>query len=126
MKVQIGSVRDKGDIIHERLVLRVKRGCGHRRLHTSSDGLSRTAIPPTRVENTLWFPDMPTSAGDIVVVYSKSGRARQKKISGDRTAHFFYWHQDSALWDDETVAPVLLYSPAWASKAPHELVDSSS
>ena len=125
MKVQIGSVRDKGDIIHERLVLRVKRD-----VDIGDFILLRTAFadghPTTRVENTLWFPDMPTSAGDIVVVYSKSGRARQKKISGDRTAHFFYWHQDSALWDDETVAPVLLYSPAWASKAPHELVDSSS
>ena len=125
MKVQIRSVEDKGDIRHERLVLRVKRD-----VDIGDFMLLRTAFegghPTTKVANTLWFPDMSMSAGDIVVVYSKPGKAKQKKISGDRTAHFFYWGQDSALWDDETVAPVLLHAPAWASKAPHELIGSSS
>ena len=110
MKVQITSVQDKGDMRHERLVLRVKRD-----VDIGDFMLLRTAFadghPTTRVENTLWFPDMLMSAGDIVVVYSKSGSAKQKKISGDRTAYFFYWHQDSTLWDDENVAPVLLLCP---------------
>lgn len=125
MKVQIRSVEDRGDITHERLVLRVRRD-----VEIGDFMLLRTAFaeghPTTRVENTLWFPDMSMSAGDIVVVYSKSGSIKQKKISGDRTAHFFYWHQDSTLWDDDNFAPVLLYAPEWASKAPHELVGSSS
>ena len=125
MKVQITSVQDKGDIGHERLVLRVKRD-----VDIGNFMLLRTVFagghPTTNVANTLWFPDKLISADDIVVVYSKSGSAIQKKISGDRTAHFFYWHQESPLWDDENVAPVLLYAPEWASKAPHELVDSSA
>lgn len=125
MKVQITSVQDKGDLGHERLVLRVKRD-----VDIGNFMLLRTALagghPTTNVANTLWFPDKLISADDIVVVYSKSGSAKQKKISGGRTAHFFYWHQESPLWDDENVAPVLLYAPEWASKAPHELVDSSA
>ena len=125
MKVQITSVQDKGDIRHERLVLHVKRD-----VDIGDFMLLRTDFagghPPTNVTNTLWFPDMLMRAGDIVVVYSKSGSAKQKEISGGRTAHFFYWQQDSTLWDDETVAPVLLHAPEWASKAPHELVDSST
>ena len=74
--------------------------------------------------NTFWFPYKAVTAGDIVVVYSKTGSAKQKQISDDRTAHFFYWCQDSPLWDDDDVAPVLLYAPEWDSKAPEELAVS--
>ena len=80
----------------------------------------------TEVSNTFWFPYKAVSAGDIVVVYSKTGGAKQKQISDGRTAHFFYWCQDSPLWDDDDVAPVLLYAPEWISKAPQELAASSA
>lgn len=80
----------------------------------------------TEVRNTFWFPDMLVSAGDIVVVYSKLGSPNYKGLSEDRRAYFFYWGQSSALWDDEDVAPVLLYAPEWMSKAPQDLAASSS
>lgn len=75
----------------------------------------------TEVKNTFWFPDKPVNAGDSIVVYSKRGTTRQKTIGDGRIAYFFYWGQDSALWNDDKVAPVLLYAPEWVSKAPEEL-----
>lgn len=78
------------------------------------------------VVNTFWFPYMRVNRGDLVVVYSKSGTDRQKAIRDNRTAYFFYWGQESALWNDDKVAPVLLYAPEWVSKAPEELVVSES
>ena len=52
-----------------------------------------------------------------MVVYSKSGTHKKKKIDGGRTAHFFYWGQKAPLWRDEDFAPVLLHAPDWVSKA---------
>ncbi len=75
----------------------------------------------TEVSNALWFPYKRLRAGDLVVVYSKRGRSRAKPLDGGAEAHFFYWDQDSPLWNNEHVAPVLLYAPQWASKAPEEL-----
>ena len=79
----------------------------------------------TEVKNTFWFPDEQVNAGDNVVVYSKRGTTRKKLLGDGRTAHFFYWGQESSLWEDEGVAPVLLYVPEWVSMAPEELVESA-
>lgn len=124
MRVKIEYVLERGDPEHERLVLRVLRDADigdFVLIRTRYEGNQVT----TEVANTLWFPYKLVSRGDIVVVYSKSGTDRRKEISDNRTAYFFYWGQDNALWDDDTVAPVLLYAPQWVSKAPEELVASA-
>ena len=123
MKVQIRFVAGRGDHRHERLVLDVLRDGDigdFMLIRTRFEGNQVT----TEVVNTFWFPDKPVRADDIVVVYTKSGNDKQKVIADDRTAHFFYWGQDSPLWDDESVAPVLLYAPEWVSKAPEDLAAS--
>lgn len=120
MRVQIQFVADKGNIKRERLVLRVLRDADigdFILMRTRFEGNQVT----TEVVNTLWFPYEEVKTDDIVVVYSKSGQDRQKTIADARTAHFFYWGQDSPLWADESVAPVLLYAPEWVSKAPEDL-----
>ena len=75
----------------------------------------------TDVSNALWFPYERLRAGDLVVVYSKRGGSKRKRLDDGHKAHFFYWGQDAPLWNNEQVAPVLLYAPQWASKAPQEL-----
>ena len=125
MRVQIRSVEDKGNVSLERIVLRVER-----EVDIGDFMLVRTAFVggnvTTEVMNTFWFPDMLVNGGDIVVVYSKSGRYRKKQIGDNRQAHFFYWGQESPLWDDADVAPVLLYAPEWVSKVPQDLAVSAS
>ena len=120
MRLQIQFVADKGNINRERLVLRVLRDADigdFILIRTRFEGNQVT----TEVVNTLWFPYEEVKTDDIVVVYSKRGQDRQKTIGDDRTAHFFYWDQDSPLWADASVAPVLLYAPEWVSKAPEDL-----
>ena len=125
MKIRIQFVKDKGDRDHERLVFQVLRDVDLGDFMLVRTGFEDDQVT-TRVLNTFWFPYKAAAAGDIVVVYSKTGRAKQKQLSDDRTAHFFYWCQDSPLWDDDEVAPVLLYAPEWVSKAPEELAASSA
>lgn len=116
MQFRIGYVADKGDLDRERLVLQAKRNAD-----IGDFLLIRTSVEDgevtTDVSDSLWFPYRPVRTGDLVVVYTKSGADRKKRIEGGRTAHFFYWGQDASLWGDEEFAPVLLHAPDWVSKA---------
>lgn len=100
MQFTIGYVADKGDLDRERLVLHAKRSA-----YIGDFLLIRTSVEDgevtTDVGDSLWFPDRPVKAGDLVAVYTKSGADRKKKIEGGRTAHFFYWGQHAPLWGDE-------------------------
>ena len=125
VKVEIEFVLDKGDLEHERLALRVLRDTDIGDFMLIRTGFEDNQVN-TKVVNTFWFPYMSVNRGDIVVVYSKKGNVKQKALKDNRTAHFFYWSQSSSLWDDDNVAPVLLYAPEWVSKAPEELEVSST
>ena len=116
MQIKIGYAADKRDLARERLVLHAKRSTD-----IGDFLLIRTCVEDgevtTDVRNSFWFPDRPVKAGDLVVVYSKSGTQRDKKFEGGRTAHFFYWDQKAPLWGDENFVPVLLHARDWVSKA---------
>ena len=120
MRVQIQYVADRGDLGRERLVMRVRQHVDIGDFMLVRTGFEEDEVT-TDVSNALWFPYKRLRAGDLVVVYSKQGRYKRKELDDGHEAHFFYWNQDSPLWDDENVAPVLLYAPQWASKAPQEL-----
>ena len=123
MKIRIQFVADRGKS-NERLVLQVLRAADIGDFMLIRTGFEGDQVT-TEVVNTFWFPYKPVYRGDIVVIYSKSGTAKQKAIKDNRTAHFFYWGQPSALWDGDNFAPVLLYAPEWVIKAPEELEDSA-
>ncbi len=118
--MQIQYVADRGDLSCERLVMRVRQDVDIGDFMLVRTGFEDDEVT-TDVSNALWFPYRRLRAGDLVVVYSKKGRHRRKQLDDGHKAHFFYWDQDSPLWDDEHVAPVLLYAPQWVSKAPQEL-----
>ncbi len=119
MKVQIQYVADKGNLSRERLVMRVRKEVDIGDFILIRTGFEDDEVT-TEVSNAFWFPYQQLRAGDLVVVYSKKGRSRIGPIDGAK-AYFFYWGQESPLWDNEDVAPVLLYAPEWNSKAPQEL-----
>lgn len=120
MRVQIQYVAGRGDLSSERLVMRVRQDVDIGDFMLVRTGFEDDEVT-TDVSNALWFPYKRLRAGDLVVVYSKGGRDKRKQLEDGHKAYFFYWDQDSSLWDDEHVAPVLLYAPQWASKAPQEL-----
>ena len=125
MRVQIQSVADRGDLSRERLVMRVRQDVDIGDFMLVRTGFEDDEVT-TDVSNAFWFPYKRLRGGDLVVVYSKRGSGRHKQLDDGHKAYFFYWDQDSPLWDDEHVAPVLLYAPQWASKAPQELSAGSA
>ena len=120
MKVTIRSVADKGDIERERLILEVSSSTDIGDFALCRAGYSNGSVT-TGIRNTLWFPYKTVSKGDVVVLYTKFGKANEKIRNDGSTSHFFYWGLKVPIWQNEDSAPVLLYAPEWESKEPHEL-----
>lgn len=120
MKADIRNVADAGDLERERLVLRINAKLDIGDFMLVCTGFFEDEVT-TDVKSSFWFPYSDVKAGDLVVLYTKSGKAHEKAIGQGRTAHFYYWGRKKPLWEADNVAPVLLYAPEWVSRAPHEL-----
>ena len=120
MKVSLKSIADKGVLDSERLVLNVVQDTdlGEYVILRTSYVDSKLKVEPSHA---FWFPDKPAKAGDLVVIYSKTGTYSEKALDNGRTAHFYYWKSSVALWNDVTWAAVVLYAPTWDAKTVAEL-----
>lgn len=113
MNVSAKGVRDVGVLERERIVLKATRDDDIgtyilARGRTQEDGSLAMAIRPL-----YWFPDAPVSAGDLIVVYTKSG-ARKTKVNRDgSTSHFFYLGLGVAQWTGSDRAVVLGKVKEW-------------
>lgn len=114
MSLELRSILEAGQSLKERLTLRA----------TADLDVGDYAILQCRfVDNTLttdvlrafWFPYSAISKGDLVVLYTKGGTARQKILESGASAHFFYWGESNPVWNDDDVAPVVLHAPEWTT-----------
>ena len=119
-RITIRSVADKGDAEKERLVLaaRVDMDIGDYILIQTGFLDGSVTID---IHYTYWFPYKKIEAGDLVVLYTKSGQSSQKELEEGKKVHFFYWGLSEPIWSTEDRSPVLLHAPEWISKAPNEL-----
>ncbi|MCH2451067.1 MAG: hypothetical protein MK198_13095 [Gracilimonas sp.] len=118
MRVKIKSISDSGNIKKERIVMKVlsNTNIGNYSLfesETISDGVTTSLL------DVFWFPDKKVEAGDLVVLYTKSGNQNEKQIKNGNTAHFFYWESNNAKWKGSESAPVLLEIADWQAYFEH-------
>ena len=122
MKLKISSVADKGTLKDERIIIKATTDADVGDFVLFQTGFNKdTSEVTTHVYHAYWFPWKKISAGDLVVVYTKSGTGSEKKLKERGTAHFFYWGLPSPIWNTTERAPVLLYTAEWESKGPQEL-----
>ena len=112
MKIEIKSIADKGDPNKERLVLRVLQDVNIGYFLVLCTGFSEGQVN-TGVNETFWFPDKEVQAGDLVVLYSKSGATNEKTLEGGSKAHFFYWGLSGPLWNAANRGVVVVHAPEW-------------
>lgn len=114
MKLKLSSIADKGDFQKERVVIRAIDSTGVGEFVLLCTGVNDDGGLNIGVVNTYWFPDKEVRAGDLVVVYSKTGTNSEKALdNGTNKAHFFYWGLSREVWSSSRVAPVLLHAPIW-------------
>lgn len=120
MNIDIQSIADKGNLEKERLVLKVKADADIGDYLIIQTGFHDGEVT-IGAYNAFWFPYGSVSAGDLVVLYTKSGKEGAKELKGSRMAYFFYWGLSVAIWRGKDRSPVLFYAPEWVGKAPDEL-----
>jgi hypothetical protein len=113
MNVRIKSVPNAGDLTKERLVLtalaHVDIGAYAVFCSGIADAGTPDAGPVAGPKRAYWFPDYEVNAGDVIVLYTKTGTQSKKPWNG-KTAHFFYWGLSAPIWGPTVCAVLLLTS----------------
>jgi hypothetical protein len=117
MKIKIQSIADRGNLQKERIVMVVQELTDIGRFAMLDAGYSDGGVN-TYTRDVFWFPDKRVSAGDYVVLYTKSGKENEKFLKSGKKSHFFYWGRDGSKWDGNDMAPVLLHVDQWVSFDP--------
>lgn len=113
MTVAITSVAAPGALSDERVVMKA----------SSDDDMTNYAVFQTRtstdgrfyggkIENVYWFAGLKVKEGDLIVLYSKSGKRSEKKNDSGSTSYFFYWGHNDPLWVPGKT-PVLVKTTNW-------------
>lgn len=119
MQLEIKSFADAGDLARERIVLRALTDIDIGNYVILRSKTDSSGNPLSGLKTAYWLPDIQISKGDLVVLYTKTGKASKKTLESGRTAHFYYWHQTHALWDaDKKNTAVVMLCESWAAKSP--------
>jgi hypothetical protein len=120
MKLELRSIIAPGDLKNERLTLRALSS-----LDVGDYLVAQTVLidndPATSFDHMIWFPFKTIDKGDLVVVYTKSGKSSEKVLSTGNSAHFFYLNLGSTIWDEPEKGAIILHTPSWQSKSVDEL-----
>ena len=120
MNIKLKSIADRGNSQKERLVIRVLQDTNVGYYLVLCTGYSDGQVN-TGITSTYWFPDKEVKAGDLIVLYSKSGTTNEKVLESGSKAHFFYWGQSQSLWSSANRGVVLLHAPDWQGSGAEEL-----
>jgi hypothetical protein len=120
MNLKLKSIADKGNLQKERLVIRVVNDTDVGDFIVLLTGFFDDEVT-IGVENTYWFPNKPVKAGDLVVLYSKVGKVKDRPLDWGGDVHFFYWGLASSIWDKSKIAAVLAHAPVWESSSAEDL-----
>lgn len=116
MNVEIRSIKDPGNLENERLVLKVLKDCDIGRFLTFDTTYTEDGKVSNLVRHPYWFPDKSVKGGDLVVVYTKSGRQSQKTNKNGSTSHFFYRGLERTIWNENRDCAVVLEISDWKTK----------
>jgi hypothetical protein len=120
MQLEIKSFADVGDLARERLVLRALDDIDIGTYMILRSKADSSGNPLSGLKTAYWLPDIRINKGDLVVLYTKTGKAGKKILESGRTAHFYYWHQSNTLWEAEKKnTAVVLLTESWAAKSPN-------
>jgi hypothetical protein len=118
MTLAMRRVVEPGNIARERLMIRAVADVDVGKYvlcRARSDG----DLVFAEVDHCLWLPDQRVSRGDLVVVYTKAGTAKEKPAADGRTTnYFFYWDLSAPIWGSENHSAVLMHVDTWTSLRP--------
>jgi hypothetical protein len=112
MNLSIRSVTDAGDLEKERVIM-VASGVTDIGKYQVADTRAITDGVNSEIKRIFWLPDKKVKANDVVVLYTKAGKANEKANQNGTISHFFYWGLGEAIWTPGR-ACVLIRVADWA------------
>jgi hypothetical protein len=118
MTLRMSRIADPGSYDRERIIL-----LADGQTDIGNNAVFRTTIADDQitsdVKNVFWFPNRIIEAGDLVILYSKSGTEREKRnpTRGNKS-HFFYWNLGEPCWHTGVYGAVLIEMALWAPITP--------
>jgi hypothetical protein len=108
MNLEFRSFADAGNPSKERIILKALADLDVGDFAVLRSGVGTDRQSPTAGRKVAyWFPDEKVKSNDLIVLYTKKGSRSSKALEGGRTAHFFYWGRDDALWGDNQFGAVI-------------------
>jgi len=108
LDLSIAEIKSPGDLESERLVIFANKDT------RSGDYVVFSAKADEKgvyggIGTAFWLANVNLTAGDNLVIYTKTGVLKTKDIDVTRKSHFLYLGQNAPLWKDGTRAAVLFY-----------------
>jgi len=116
MKLSIKYVKDHGALKDERIVLKAMESVDVGSYMLADTTYMDEDQVSNKIRHTFWLPDKDVDKGDIIVVYTKSGKDSTKSNKSGNKTHFFYWGLERTIWNKDQDAAVLFSIRDWLSK----------
>jgi len=113
MDLEIYAIADKNDLQNERVAINVLKECNLKffllfKTHFTEKGFYHES------DKSYWFTPRKVSAGDTIIIYTKSGTEKIKKDEkNETTTHFIYWGLKSPIFTDDSKGVVLAQVSDW-------------
>lgn len=117
MKLAIIRVADRGVREKERLRLKVVNDTNLTYYVVISSRYGTPNSVESEARQSYWFPPRAVKAGDVVILYTKSGKSHQQRLEDGTTKHFFYWGGTGPRWTQTGDCAVVMEVSDWQTSA---------
>lgn len=118
MSLLIQQIKDAGVPDKERLVLEADAPTEIGYYAVAASRESGPGKVSSRLTAIYWFPDGHVEAGDLVILYTKSGSTHRQDNRDGSKSHFYYWGKQAPLWADVSARAVVLQMASWQVTGP--------
>lgn len=113
MNLKIISVHNHGDFDKEYVLMRALEDCDVGRFILADSTYTEDGNISNKVRHTFWFPDKKIKKGELVSVWTRSGKMTEATSESGTPIHRFYWGLETAVWNDDGDCAVLLDIRDW-------------
>ncbi|NWD24896.1 hypothetical protein HX864_16610 [Pseudomonas yamanorum] len=112
MNLIILRIADNGILEKERIVLKAVADVDVGSYILAQTGVGVDRVVTNKIHNNFWFPDAEIVAGDLVVLYTKSGKSSTKE-NGANKSYFYYWGKPTPVWNIQDRTAVIMEISSW-------------
>jgi hypothetical protein len=113
MNLVVKRFSDAGNFEKERLILNVNAEVDIGKFVVFRSRYLGNGEVSNKVREAFWLPDLAAAAGDLVVIYTRSGSNKSRTNDDGSKTHFLYWGKANPVWVGETDCVVLMAIDDW-------------